>query len=215
MNSIDRETTESDLQTVRTIGGLCLLAVSTVLILHVVGSQFFGLDLHAVEGSFFGGFLHPLLGYDHLAAMVSVGMISLLIGGDAVVRVPAVFVSCLLVGGVIGMAGYAVTEVEMLIALSICALGILILLQIKPNIVVVGAVIALFGIVHGNAHGLELPGGASGAWYAIGFCSASAACHLAGISIGDALNHARAPRASIALSGALLLTFGVWLIAGV
>jgi hydrogenase/urease accessory protein HupE len=56
-----------------------------------------GLDLSA---SFEQGFLHPVTGADHLIAMIAVGLLSGVLGGRAVVTVPALFVSFLLIGGV-------------------------------------------------------------------------------------------------------------------
>ena len=51
-----------------------------------------GLDLSA---SFEQGFLHPVSGADHLIAMIAVGLLSGVLGGRAVVTVPALFVSFL------------------------------------------------------------------------------------------------------------------------
>lgn len=44
---------------------------------------------------FFAGLEHPLLGMDHLLAMVAVGMIGARSGGRSVVLVPLVFVSAM------------------------------------------------------------------------------------------------------------------------
>ena len=51
-------------------------------------------------GGNFSGFLHPLLGLDHLLAMVAVGMLSAQIGGRAIWTVPAAFVVVMAIGGV-------------------------------------------------------------------------------------------------------------------
>lgn len=55
---------------------------------------------HALMGGsgFTAGLLHPILGIDHLLAMVSVGILS----AQAIWAVPAAFVSCMAVGGTLG-----------------------------------------------------------------------------------------------------------------
>ncbi|MEO0999596.1 MAG: HupE/UreJ family protein, partial [Pseudomonadota bacterium] len=60
-----------------------------------------------VEGDagFLSGFFHPLLGFDHLLAMVAVGLLSVQIGGRAVWTVPAAFLVFLAAGGGLGLAG--------------------------------------------------------------------------------------------------------------
>ncbi|NJN81740.1 MAG: urease accessory protein, partial [Caldilineaceae bacterium] len=51
------------------------------------------------------GFLHPLLGLDHMLAMVAVGMLSAQLGGRAIWTVPAAFVSVMVIGGILGLLG--------------------------------------------------------------------------------------------------------------
>ena len=52
---------------------------------------------------FYDGLSHPVLGLDHFLAMVSVGIISAQIGGRAIWTVPSIFVSLMLIGGMLGM----------------------------------------------------------------------------------------------------------------
>ena len=55
---------------------------------------------HDHNGSGFGaGFTHPVLGLDHLLAMLSVGILSAQIGGKAIWTVPAIFVTLMWIGG--------------------------------------------------------------------------------------------------------------------
>ena len=75
-------------------------------------------------GGAIAGFLHPLLGLDHLLAMVAVGLLSAQIGGRAIWTVPTVFVSMMVVGGVLGLSGIGLPLVELGIAASVVLLGI-------------------------------------------------------------------------------------------
>jgi len=56
-------------------------------------------------GGFLSGMVHPVLGYDHLLAMLSVGILSAQIGGRAIWTVPATFVSVMALGGLLGLIG--------------------------------------------------------------------------------------------------------------
>ena len=51
---------------------------------------------------FFDGISHPVLGFDHFLAMISVGIVSAQIGGRAIWTVPTTFVSIMTIGGLFG-----------------------------------------------------------------------------------------------------------------
>src|SRR5262245_59414212 len=69
------------------------------------------------------GLLHPLLGIDHLLAMVATGLLAAQLGGKALWAVPASFVGSMVLGGISGMTGIGMPGVELGIALSIVVLG--------------------------------------------------------------------------------------------
>jgi urease accessory protein len=50
------------------------------------------------------GLMHPVFGVDHLLAMVSVGVVSVQLGGANIWRLPLAFVVAMTIGGVIGTA---------------------------------------------------------------------------------------------------------------
>ena len=63
-------------------------------------------DVLAHESSLLGfrsGLFHPVLGLDHLLAMVSVGVISHQMGGRAIWAVPTTFVGVMALVGILGM----------------------------------------------------------------------------------------------------------------
>src|SRR5262249_26625169 len=53
---------------------------------------------------FVHGFAHPFGGFDHLLAMIAVGLFAWQLGGRALWLVPATFVTIMAVGGVLGIA---------------------------------------------------------------------------------------------------------------
>lgn len=135
-------------------------------------------------GGFASGFLHPILGFDHFLAMVAVGLLSVQIGGRAIVTVPAAFVAFLAAGGGLGLAGIPLPAVEGAIALSVLALGLAIALSLALPLAAAMLAVGFFALFHGHAHGAEIPALAEPLAYVAGFVLASAALHLAGVGLG-------------------------------
>jgi urease accessory protein len=138
------------------------------------------------------GFAHPLSGLDHILAMVAVGTFAANLGGRALWAVPLTFMSLMVVGAVLGITGVALPFVEVGIALSIVVLGLLVALQVEWPVAAAMALVGVFAIFHGHAHGSEMPVDAAGAHYALGFVTATGLLHLVGIGIGFGIGAAGA-----------------------
>jgi urease accessory protein len=136
------------------------------------------------DGGIFAGLLHPILGIDHLLAMVTVGLLSAQLGGKAIWTVPATFVSVMALGGILGILGLPLPFVEYGIALSVVVLGVALLARRKLPIAAAMAFVGLFALFHGHAHGTELPELSETALdviaYVFGFLVATASLHLIG-----------------------------------
>lgn len=130
------------------------------------------------------GFSHPISGLDHILAMVMVGVIAFQLGGRALWAVPATFVLVMAFGGALGIAGVDLPFVEAGIALSVIVLGAVVALNIQASTAVAMAVVGLFAVFHGHAHGAEMPENAGGAAYAAGFMIATALLHAVGLGVG-------------------------------
>ena len=140
---------------------------------------------HSVtDGAFAGGLLHPLTGLDHLLAMVAVGLWAALCGGRALWALPAV---------------------EPVILASVIVLGALVALAARLPVVAAAALVALFGLAHGHAHGTEGPAAGLVA-YVAGFGLATAGLHAAGLGLGLAFAQARHATAARVMGGAAALT---------
>jgi urease accessory protein len=133
---------------------------------------------------FSNGLLHPLTGLDHICAMVAVGLWAAQRGGRALWLVPLTFVSIMVVGGILGMGGVGIPYVEQGIAASVLVLGIFIAAAVRLPLAASMAIVGLFALFHGYAHGAEMPDTASGLAYGIGFVIATASLHFCGISLG-------------------------------
>ena len=166
-------------------------------------------------GGFAHGFWHPIGGLDHVLAMVAVGALAARLGGRALWIVPAAFVAMMAVGGFIGMEGIGLPFVETGIALSVVVLGGAIALGWRLPVAAASAVVGLFAVFHGHAHGSEMPIDASGLAYGLGFMLATAALHVVGIGLGVAIGRIGA-RSKLVLqaSGGAMALAGVALLGG-
>ena len=54
----------------------------------------------------------------------------------------------------------------------------------KPPLRIAGAIVGIFAIFHGHAHGTELPEAANALTFAAGFVIATGLLHLSGITVG-------------------------------
>jgi urease accessory protein len=144
-----------------------------------------GLDhtLGFASGSFATGFVHPWTGLDHMLALLTVGLWAGLNGGRALWAWPAAFVGAMLAGGALGMAGVFVPLTEPGILASVVVLGLLVLTAARLPLALGAALIVLFALLHGHAHGAELPDGAAAGAYMAGFALATALLHAIGIAI--------------------------------
>ena len=137
-----------------------------------------------LAGGFMAGFGHPLGGYDHLLAMVSVGLWGAFLGRPLVTALPVIFPAVMAVGGVLGLLGAPMPPVELGIAVSVLALGALIALAVRAPAWAACVVVGLFGLFHGYAHGEELPSAADPLGYSVGFVLCTGLLHVTGITLG-------------------------------
>jgi len=137
-----------------------------------------------IAGGFMSGFMHPLLGWDHVAAMVAVGLWGAFLGVPAIWLLPVVFPLIMACGGAIGVIGVPIPGVEIGIALSAIVLGSMIALAARTPIWIATVIAGAFAVFHGHAHGTELPHAVNALTYSAGFVTATGLLHLAGISLG-------------------------------
>jgi urease accessory protein len=163
---------------------------------------------HGLQAAAWAGFSHPFGGADHLLAMVAVGTWSAM-RPARVWAAPLAFVSALLAGALMGLAGWALPAVEPMIAASLLALGLLLAAHVRWPATAAAALVAGFALFHGAAHGTELAGAWGGAALA-GMVAATALLHATGVGLGRALRSRSAawPRlagAAFTLAGATML----------
>ncbi|MCJ2137357.1 HupE/UreJ family protein [Methylobacterium sp. J-026] len=158
------------------------------------------------------GFLHPLMGADHVLAMVAVGLLAALRGGRALWALPLSFLALMSVGAGLGMAGLVLPYAETGIALSLVVFGLATLVGLRAPVALLAALVGVFAVFHGYAHGAEMPETASGLSFGLGFLAATALLHAAGLGLGLAGTRFGASRAAPVL-GVGLAAAGVALLA--
>lgn len=137
-----------------------------------------------VAGGFLAGVLHPLLGWDHVVAMVAVGLWGAFLGAPAIWVLPVVFPLVMVVGGALGVAGVPIPFVDTGIALSAIVLGAMVAFAARPPLPVAVVLVGSFAIFHGHTHGTELPSAASPLVFSLGFVLTTGLLHAAGIGFG-------------------------------
>ena len=106
------------------------------------------------------------------------------LGAPAVWLLPVTFPMVMAFGGMLGLRGVTIPGTEIGIALSAIALGFMVFREARPKLWVAAVLVGSFAVFHGNAHGTELPAGANGVLYSIGFVMATGSLHAVGIAIG-------------------------------
>jgi urease accessory protein len=133
---------------------------------------------------FLTGFGHPISGLDHVLAMVAVGLWGAQLGAPAIWLLPVAFPMVMAVGGMLGLMGVPLPGIEYGIAASAILLGVAVMLEVRPPLALAAALVGVFAIFHGHAHGTELPPGQSALLYSMGFVMATGCLHAVGIGIG-------------------------------
>lgn len=168
---------------------------------------------HFGHGGFALGLMHPLTGLDHLLAMLAVGLWAAQMPPSSLPRILAYTAMALLIGAITGLAGIALPMVEAGLALSVALFGALVVAGSRLPFNVAMSLVALFAVVHGHAHGSELPAHASGYVFVAGFLLASLTL-MTGACL-TARCTAPSRRLALPLGGAAIALLGVSMVLAV
>jgi urease accessory protein len=162
-----------------------------------------------LPGGFGSGFMHPLSGFDHLLAMVSVGLWGAFLGRPLSYVLPVVFPAMMVAGAIMGMFGVPLPPVEVGIALSVLVLGTCIALSVRAPVWAASFIVAVFAVFHGYAHGKELPSAADPVSYSVGFVLATGLLHISGICLGFLNDRPNGVVVTRSIGG-VVAVLGVW-----
>jgi len=162
-----------------------------------------------LAGGLVPGFEHPLTGFDHVLAMVAVGLWGAFLGPPLLQVLPIVFPGMMVGGAVLAMLGVPMPPVEIGIAISVLVLGACSAMRFESPVWLATVIVACFGIFHGYAHGKELPSAADPVGYSTGFVLATGLLHVTGIGLGLFSNRPGGA-ALIRGAGGIIGAMGVW-----
>ena len=174
---------------------------------------------HMIIGriGFLDGLSHPVLGLDHLLAMISVGIISAQIGGKAIWTVPSAFVVLMIIGGIFGFSliidNFYFVEIGIIFSVILLGIAISIEKKIPTNLIIV--FVGIFGLFHGIAHGLEIPAAASPILFILGFIIGTTGLHLFGVAIGHYAIKTSISLKILRLTGVTFAIYGIYLFIGI
>jgi urease accessory protein len=140
-------------------GLLAFLTITSLLF-----STFPALAHHAmgekVPTNFFEGFIsglaHPIIGPDHFAFIVSVGLLAAI--SRKGIKIPISFVLAAMAGAVLHLMQIPLPAAEFFISGSVLLFGILLALKEQPNSWVLTGLAAICGLFHGYAYGESIFG---------------------------------------------------------
>ena len=169
------------------------------------------------------GALHPLLGLDHLLALLGVGMLyrsstattheqSNSSDGKLIPSASLLFVPVMLLAAIFGLGDGGLPAMETGITLSLIVLGAVLMQHAKIPSGIKAPLILGFAAYHGLAHGLEMPHAAQPAYYLLGMVMTSALLQAAGFKLQDILQALKTRRPE-SKAGAVLALIGVYLTA--
>lgn len=178
------------------------------LLLLILAPQAHAHVEHGTAQGFDTGFLHPWSGWDHIVAMIAVGLWGAQLGAPAVWLLPVAFPMVMAMGGFLGLMGIHVPGVELGIGLSAVLLGACVAIAVRPPLWMAALLAGIFGLFHGHAHGTELPPGQNGMLYSLGFVIATGCLHGVGIAFGF-VHQWPAGRVVLRMTGGVIAVLGL------
>jgi urease accessory protein len=130
------------------------------------------------------GFAHPVIGLDHLAFIITIGLLSAVVRPGLLLAVA--FVLAAMAGTATHLVGLAIPGVESIISASVLLFGILLAVKRAPSDWIVVSFAAVAGIFHGYAYGEGIFGAETEALvaYLVGFTCVQMAVAAAAYAIG-------------------------------
>lgn len=134
---------------------------------HAMGGQ---VPSTFVQG-LLSGLAHPVIGVDHFAFLLVVGLLAVSLTGAARFLVPGAFVAATVAGTGIHLAAVSMPLAEITVAFSVLLGGLLVLMRRQLPALLLGGGLAAFGLFHGYAYGESIVGAEATplAAYLVGF----------------------------------------------
>jgi urease accessory protein len=155
------------------------------------------------------GLGHPVIGLDHLAAVIAVGCLAAAHRSASVLAVA--FVLAMIGGVALHLHGTSVPGAEILVALTVLALGLLMVLHRDMSAGAAVVLFAMVGVIHGYALGESIYGAERTPLYAylVGLAIIQSVIALAAVHVTRALVRGPSDLATVRLVGAGIAGIGL------
>ncbi|NER79990.1 MAG: urease accessory protein UreJ [Leptolyngbya sp. SIO1D8] len=189
-----------------------LLAATPALAHHPFGGE---TPSNVVQG-FLSGMGHPVIGLDHLAFVITAGLLAAVMGRG--LSIPIAFVAASLAGTGIHLMKLNLPAPEFFISASVLLFGILLAMKQQPHTGIVVGLAALAGVFHGYAYGEAIVGADMAPLFAylLGFASIQAGIAIAAYWLAQRLGAGNEPAAlNLRFAGFTLAGVGAAFLSGV
>lgn len=155
------------------------------------------------------GLAHPLIGFDHFAFIVAVGLLSAL--QQRGLLLPISFSVAAMVGTALHLAGLPLPGVEWLVSGSVLFIGLILALPHHLNATTLAGLAAIAGLCHGYAYGEAIFGAEMAPLlaYLIGFTGIQLVVIFAAFGVGHWLQGADQRRVSFRSAGWMVTGIGL------
>jgi urease accessory protein len=166
-----------------TILSATVLLASPALAHHAFGGR---LPINPWEG-FLSGLAHPIIGPDHFAFVVAVGLLA--VNRRLGWLTPIAFVLTAMLGASLHLSGLNLPGIELWISGSVLLFGVLLALKGSPHPLLVTGLASLAGLFHGYAYGEAIFGAGMQPLiaYLAGFTTVQLLISLAAFGLGQRL----------------------------
>lgn len=158
MMTSQKSTKDTVLSRIVVYGVAVVAAIATVMtaLPAMAHHPFGGQAPKTIFEGFSSGVGHPVVGFDHFAFVIAVGLLAALLHRGA--GVPVTFLLAALVGTGLHLAGLDLPAPEWVISGSVLLFGALVTTRRTLSTLVIAALTALVGVFHGYAYGEAVVG---------------------------------------------------------
>lgn len=170
---------------------------------------------NAIAG-FLSGLGHPVIGLDHLAFVILIGLLAAVMGLG--LAMPITFTVAALAGTGLHLMGVTLPVPEAVIAASVLLFGIFLAIKQQPAMPIMMALAAIAGLFHGYAYGEAIVGADMGSLlaYLLGFSTIQMAIGLVAYTLAKQLRpHTETGALNLRFAGFTFTGLGLAFLSGV
>ncbi len=187
------------------MGAIFLLTANPAAAHHLTGGK---MPQNFLQG-FLAGIGHPIIGIDHFAFVIAIGLLAFLIKRG--LWIPLSFILASMAGTGIHLMKLNLPAPELFISASVLLFGIMIIFKNRPNLNLTLGLAAIAGIFHGYAYGESIVGAEMTPLiaYLAGFALIQGAIALGTFYLAKSFNNSQSGKLAIRLTGFVIVGTGL------